>query len=182
MRVLERPFGALMVIEPTVFEDPRGVFFEAWNQAVFDECVGRPVTFVQDNHSHSKKGVLRGLHFQNPSPQGKLVRCVSGAIWDVAVDLRQSSDSFLQWYGTELSADNRRQLWVPEGFAHGFLVLSDGADVLYKATDYYQAAHDRVIRFDDPQIGIEWPIPVEPSDLSLKDRNAPGLSTSDLYA
>lgn len=175
------PFGALMVIEPTVFVDSRGMFFEAWNQLAFDEGVGRPVAFVQDNHSQSKKGVLRGLHFQNPAPQGKLVRCVAGAIWDVAVDLRRSSASFLQWYGTELSADNRRQLWVPEGFAHGFLVLSDVADVLYKATDYYQADHDRVIRFDDPQIGIEWPAPVDPADLSLKDRDAPALAPSVLY-
>lgn len=181
MRVLERPFGALMLIEATVFDDSRGWFHEAWNQAAFDEAVGRPVAFVQDNHSRSTRGVLRGLHFQNPGPQGKLVRCVSGSIWDVAVDLRQSSGTFLQWYATELSADNHRQLWVPEGFAHGFLVLSDAADVLYKATDYYQSDHDRVIRFDDPQIGIEWPVPVDPADLSLKDRNAPSLSGSVLY-
>jgi dTDP-4-dehydrorhamnose 3,5-epimerase len=170
-----------MLIEPIVFEDSRGHFFEAWNQTIFDECAGRRVTFVQDNHSRSKKGVVRGLHYQNPSPQGKLVRCISGAIWDVAVDLRRSSATFLQWYGTELSAANRRQLWVPEGFAHGFLVLSDGADVLYKATDSYQADHDRVIRFDDPQIGIEWPAAVDPADLSVKDRNAPGLAMESVY-
>ncbi|MEX0429804.1 dTDP-4-dehydrorhamnose 3,5-epimerase [Spiribacter sp. 1M189] len=165
----------VMLIEPEVFGDTRGFFFESFNCRVFEEAVGRNLDFVQDNHSRSARNVLRGLHFQVQRPQGKLVRVAIGSIFDVAVDIRLDSPTFRQWVGVELSAENQRQLWVPEGFAHGFLVTSDSADVLYKATDYYAPEHERSIRWDDPTLGIEWPLDGPPR-LSGKDRDAMSLT------
>ncbi|MCE4068555.1 MULTISPECIES: dTDP-4-dehydrorhamnose 3,5-epimerase [Pseudomonas] len=170
----------VVLFEPRVFGDERGFFFESFNQKVFDEVVGRPVTFVQDNHSRSIKGVLRGLHYQVQQPQGKLVRVVQGEVFDVAVDIRGGSPTFGQWVGAHLSADNKHQLWVPEGFAHGFVVLSDTAEFLYKTTDYYAPAHERCIAWNDPQIGIEWPIEGEPQ-LSPKDRAGFSLADAEVF-
>ena len=148
----------VVLIEPKVFGDDRGFFFESFNQARFEEAIGRPATFVQDNHSRSAKNVLRGLHYQIQQPQGKLVRVVQGEVFDVAVDLRKSSPTFGQWAGEVLSADNKRQLWVPEGFAHGFLTLSQTAEFLYKTTDYYHPQSERCIRWDDADLAIDWPL------------------------
>jgi dTDP-4-dehydrorhamnose 3,5-epimerase len=171
----------LFVIEPKVFEDDRGYFFESWNERVFQELTGE-ISFVQDNHSGSRRHVLRGLHYQlRPHAQGKLVRVVRGSIFDVAVDLRKSSPTFRDWFGIELSADNRKQLWIPPGYAHGFVALSDWAEVLYKASGYYSAEHDRSIRWDDPDIGIEWPIDGQPT-ISDKDDSAPLLRNAELFA
>ncbi|MCV2422806.1 dTDP-4-dehydrorhamnose 3,5-epimerase [Paucibacter sp. DJ2R-2] len=173
MKVSATSLPDLLIIEPRVFGDARGFFTESWSEKVFDEAVGQPVRFVQDNHSRSARGVLRGLHYQlPPHAQGKLVRCVSGAVFDVAVDLRRSSPHFGRWAGVELSADNHRQLWIPPGFAHGFLVLSESADFLYKTTDTYAPQAEGSVRWDDPAIGIEWP------DLGL----APLLAEKDLKA
>ncbi len=181
-RVDRGELGGVRVVTPRVFADDRGFFFEAWNQQVFDEVVGRRVAFVQDNHSRSVKGVLRGLHYQSPPhPQGKLVRCVVGAVFDVAVDIRRASPTFGEWVGVELSADNKRQLWIPEGFAHGFYVLTDAAEVVYKTTDFYAPDCDRAIRWDDPDIGIDWPLDGEPL-LSDKDAAAPYLRDADVFA
>jgi dTDP-4-dehydrorhamnose 3,5-epimerase len=166
----------VMLIEPEVFGDTRGFFFESFNRRMFEEAIGRDLDFVQDNHSRSARNVLRGLHFQVQQPQGKLVRVAIGSIFDVAVDIRGDSPTFRRWVGVELSAENQRQLWVPEGFAHGFLVTSDSADVLYKATDYYAPEHERSIRWNDPTLGIDWPLD-EPPRLSDKDRRAEHLST-----
>jgi dTDP-4-dehydrorhamnose 3,5-epimerase len=164
----------VLIIEPKVFGDDRGFFFESFNEHDFSEAVDQKVTFVQDNHSLSKKGVLRGLHYQMEQTQGKLVRVVSGAVFDVAVDLRESSATFGQWVGVELSAENKKQLWIPEGFAHGFLVLSDEAEFLYKTTDYWHAASEQCIVWNDASLKIEWPdIGIAPV-LNLKD--AAGLS------
>lgn len=181
--VIARPcaIADVVVLEPTVYEDDRGFFFESFNVRTFAEITGLEREFVQDNHSRSTKNVLRGLHFQNPQPQGKLVRVVVGAVYDVAVDLRRSSASFGKWVGVELTADNRRQLWVPEGFGHGFLVVSDEAEVIYKTTDYFAAEHDRAIRWDDPDLAIEWPLS-DPPILSAKDASAPGLREADVFA
>ncbi|WP_313462043.1 dTDP-4-dehydrorhamnose 3,5-epimerase [Pseudomonas nitroreducens] len=170
----------VVLFEPRVFGDERGFFFESFNQKVFDEVVGRPVTFVQDNHSRSIKGVLRGLHYQVQQPQGKLVRVVQGEVFDVAVDIRRGSPTFGQWVGAHLSADNKHQLWVPEGFAHGFVVLSETAEFLYKTTDYYAPAHERCIAWNDPQIGIEWPFAGDPQ-LSAKDQLGKQLIEADLF-
>jgi len=159
----------VFLIEPQVFGDERGFFFESFNHVNFEQAIGRPVKFVQDNHSKSSKGVLRGLHFQHPHPQGKLVRVTQGEVFDVAVDIRQDSPTYGCWVGEILSADNKKQLWIPEGLAHGFLVLSDTAEFLYKTTDYYAPAHEQCIRWDDPALGIAWPI-VEPPRLSSKDQ------------
>ena len=154
-RVIE---GSLL-ITPQMFGDERGFFFESWNQSRFDEAVGAPITFSQDNHSRSCRGVLRGLHYQlEPEPQGKLVRCPVGAIFDVAVDLRRSSSTFGQWVGAERSAENQQQLWVPVGFAHGFLTLSESAEVLYKASGYWSKACERSLRWNDPDLAITWPL------------------------
>lgn len=147
----------VLIIEPTVFADGRGYFFESFNQRDFFEATGQEVTFVQDNHSCSIRGVLRGLHYQLGQPQGKLVRVVRGTVFDVAVDLRQSSATFGQWVGMELSAENRKQVWIPQGFAHGYLVLSDEAEFLYKTTDYWEPASEYCIRWDDDVLNIEWP-------------------------
>lgn len=160
----------VVLIEPKVFGDARGFFFESFNQRAFNEATGTDYQFVQDNHSRSSKGVLRGLHYQIQQPQGKLVRVVQGAVFDVAVDIRKSSPTFGQWVGVELSADNHRQLWVPPGFAHGFVVLSETADFLYKTTDYYNPEHERCIAWNDVTLDIQWP------ELGM----APGLSAKDL--
>jgi dTDP-4-dehydrorhamnose 3,5-epimerase len=164
----------VLIIEPKIFGDDRGFFFESFNKNDFSKAVGRKITFVQDNHSLSKKGVLRGLHYQMQQTQGKLVRVVSGSVFDVAVDLRELSATFGKWVGVELSADNKKQLWIPEGFAHGFLVLSDQAEFLYKTTDYWHAASEQCIVWNDASLKIEWPdIGVTPV---LNPKDAAGLS------
>jgi dTDP-4-dehydrorhamnose 3,5-epimerase len=169
------------LVRPQVFADARGFFMEVWNERAFNEAIGRPVEFVQDNHSRSTRGVLRGLHYQLAHPQGKLVRVGAGAVFDVAVDIRRSSATFGRWVGHELSEANKEQLWIPPGFAHGFLVLSDTADVLYKTTTYYDAASDRSLAWNDPDIGIDWPIAgIEPA-LSEKDRNALPLEEAEVF-
>lgn len=169
------------IFQPRVFADDRGYFFESYNQKRFEAEIGHPVAFVQDNESYSVKHVLRGLHYQvPPHPQAKLVRCVRGAVWDVAVDIRQSSETFGRWFGTELTEENHTQLWIPCGFAHGFITLSDEAIVAYKTTDHYAPECDRSIRWDDPAVGIQWPISGEPL-LSDKDGRAPLLDEADLF-
>jgi len=171
----------VLLVEPKLFPDDRGFFMESYNRAVFSQAVGRDVDFVQDNHSLSRKGVLRGLHYQlPPTPQGKLVRAVVGEIFDVAVDIRRGSPTFGRWVGEILSADNRRQLWVPEGFAHGFLTLSEQAEVLYKASAYYAPACERSLAWDDPEIAIQWPAGIRPF-LSPKDLDAPRLEAAELF-
>jgi dTDP-4-dehydrorhamnose 3,5-epimerase len=172
----------VLIIEPKVFGDARGFFYESFNGKAFDEAVGRHVEFVQDNHSRSAKGVLRGLHYQIQQPQGKLVRVVRGAVFDVAVDIRRSSPTFGKWVGVELSEDNHRQLWVPEGFAHGFLVLSETAEFLYKTTNYYAPAHERCIRWDASDLGIAWPVSDSSSPLvSEKDARGTHLRAAELF-
>jgi dTDP-4-dehydrorhamnose 3,5-epimerase len=170
----------VLVIEPKVFGDARGFFFESFNQKAFDEAVGRHVEFVQDNHSRSTRGVLRGLHYQVQQPQGKLVRVAQGAVFDVAVDIRKASPTFGKWVGVELSEDNHKQLWVPEGLAHGFLVLSESAEFLYKTTDYYAPAHERCLAWNDPDLAIAWPDIDTGFQLSAKD--LAGTSLKQLYA
>jgi dTDP-4-dehydrorhamnose 3,5-epimerase len=172
LKVSETPLPGVLLIEPDVFGDSRGHFMETWNAARFREA-GLDLTFVQDNQSRSVRGVLRGLHYQEPNPQGKLVRCARGALFDVAVDIRRGSPNFGRWFGAELSEENHLMLWVPPGFAHGFCVLSETADLSYKCTALYDAASDRGIAWDDPEIGIAWPVtsPV----LSPKDAAAPRL-------
>ncbi len=171
----------VVLIEPKVFGDARGFFFESFNQRAFDEATGTRHQFVQDNHSRSSRGVLRGLHYQIQQPQGKLVRVARGAVWDVAVDIRKSSPTFGQWVGAELSEDNQRQLWVPPGFAHGFVVLSETADFLYKTTDYYAPEHERCIAWNDAQLGIDWPYGGQPS-LSTKDAQGMALQAAEVFA
>ena len=170
----------VLIIEPRVFGDARGFFYESFNQQAFDEATGGRHQFVQDNHSRSSHGVLRGLHYQIQQPQGKLVRVVRGSVFDVAVDIRKASPTFGQWVGVELSEDNHRQLWVPPGFAHGFLVLSMTADFLYKTTDYYAPAHERCIAWNDPAIGIEWPLVTE-INLSVKDQLGLVLAKAEIF-
>ena len=171
----------VVLLEPKVFEDGRGFFFESFNQARFEAAIGRPAAFVQDNHSRSARHVLRGLHYQVRQAQGKLVRVLQGEIFDVAVDLRRSSPTFGRWVGEVLSAENKRQLWVPEGFAHGFVVRSESAEVLYKTTDYWAPEHERSIRWVDPAIAIRWDLPGEPT-LSAKDRQASSLRDAEVFA
>lgn len=172
----------VLLFTPHPFGDDRGFFLESYNKARFDEAVGAGHDFVQDNHSRSVQGVLRGLHYQlPPHAQGKLVRVVSGEIWDVAVDIRRSSPTFGRWAAATLSAENKRQLWVPAGFAHGFLVVSDAADVVYKTTAYYAPESDRAISWNDGEIGIDWPLQGAPQ-LSTKDANAPALRAADVFA
>ena len=171
MKVTRLEIPDVCLIEPRVFGDARGFFFESFNQQQFNEAVGRNVVFVQDNHSRSAQNVLRGLHYQISRPQGKLVRVVQGEVFDVAVDLRKSSPTFGRWVGELLSADNKKQLWIPEGFAHGFLTLSQTADFLYKTTDYYAPECERCIRWDDPELSIKWPLSREPQ-VSDKDNNS----------
>lgn len=180
MKFIETAIPEVKIIEPTVYGDDRGYFMETFRQDIFNNEVGY-TDFVQENQSLSKKGILRGLHYQIQQPQGKLVRVTHGSVFDVAVDLRQSSSTFKQWVGIELSAENKRQLWVPEGFAHGFYVLSESAEFVYKCTNFYAPEHDRNVIWNDPEIGIEWPLSGQPQ-LSEKDRNAPLLSEAEVYA
>ena len=170
----------VLIIEPKIFGDDRGFFSETFNVAAFECATGVEVTFVQDNHSKSKRGVLRGLHYQLQQPQGKLIRVVQGEIYDVVVDIRAKSPTFGQWAGVALSAENKKQLWVPAGFAHGFIVVSETAEVLYKTTDYYAPEHERSIRWDDPDLAIDWPDDALPPKLSAKDASAPSLSNAEL--
>jgi dTDP-4-dehydrorhamnose 3,5-epimerase len=181
MQVTPLAIPDVMLIEPKVFGDARGFFFESFNQRAFNEATGTDFQFVQDNHSRSARGVLRGLHYQIQQPQGKLVRVVSGSVFDVAVDLRRSSPTFGRWVGEVLSAENQRQLWVPPGFAHGFLVLSETADFLYKTTDYYAPAHERCLVWNDPKIGIEWPVAGIVPALSAKDVAGLSIGASELF-
>lgn len=171
----------VILFEPRIFGDERGFFYESFNQRQFEAAIGRAVDFVQDNHSRSVKGVLRGLHYQIQQPQGKLVRVVQGEVFDVAVDIRRSSPSFGQWVGAVLSAENKHQLWVPEGFAHGFVVLSDTAEFLYKTTDYYAPEHERCILWDDHALAIDWPFTGAPT-LSAKDAQGARLATAEVFA
>ncbi|MGY0197636.1 dTDP-4-dehydrorhamnose 3,5-epimerase [Leptothrix sp. BB-4] len=177
MNILRTELDGPLILEPKVFGDARGFFMESWNQRSFDAAVGHPVAFVQDNHSRSARGVLRGLHYQlPPHAQGKLVRCTQGRVFDVAVDMRASSPTFGRWAGVELTGENHRQFWIPPGFAHGFLVLSDSADFLYKTTAFYDQPSEAAVRWDDPALAIAWPLDgIEPL-LSGKDRDAPLLA------
>ena len=172
----------VMIIQPKVFGDDRGFFFESFNEREFAEATGVVTKFVQDNHSMSKRGVLRCLHYQLEHTQGKLVRVVRGAVFDVAVDLRQSSKTFKQWVGVELSADNHKQLWVPPGFAHGFLVLSDEAEFLYKTTDYWHAASEQSLLWNDPSVGIRWPDLGAPPSLAVKDAAGLGWDAAPKFS
>ena len=180
MNVIETSLPGVLILEPKVFGDARGFFLESWNKQTFAK-LGLEADFVQDNHSRSARGVLRGLHYQVNEPQGKLVRVVGGSVFDVAVDLRKSSPHFGRWVGYELSAENQRMMWIPPGFAHGFLVLSGSADFLYKTTTYYAPQWDRGIRWDDPQIGVAWPLEGTPV-LSAKDQVQPLLKDAEVYA
>ncbi|CAD84589.1 MULTISPECIES: dTDP-4-dehydrorhamnose 3,5-epimerase [Nitrosomonas] len=181
MKVTPFAIPEVVLIEPKVFGDERGFFFESFNQARFEETVGREINFVQDNHSRSVKNVLRGLHYQIQQPQGKLVRVVQGEVFDVAVDLRKSSPTFGRWVGQVLSAENKHQLWIPEGFAHGFVVLSDTAEFLYKTTDYYAPAHERCLLWNDPVLNIQWPLGIAPV-LSAKDTQGKPFSEAEVFA
>jgi dTDP-4-dehydrorhamnose 3,5-epimerase len=178
MKISPTTIPDVVVLEPKVFGDARGFFLESYNEEVFRRATGSELAFKQDNHSRSSKGVLRGLHYQVQQPQGKLVRVVRGAVFDVVVDIRPTSATFGKWAGVELSEDNHRQLWVPPGLAHGFLVLSEIADFLYKTTDYYAPAHERSIAWNDPAIGIDWPLDGTAPVLSAKDAAAPSLAES----
>jgi dTDP-4-dehydrorhamnose 3,5-epimerase len=180
MRVIPTAIPEVLIIEPKVFGDDRGFFFESFNQRDFQLATGLNVHFVQDNHSKSGFGVLRGLHYQIKNPQGKLVRVVHGAVFDVAVDVRQDSTTFGKWVGVELSADNKRQLWVPPGFAHGFVVTSEVAEFVYKTTDYWYPEHERSLLWCDPQIGISWPIQDEPK-MAAKDLAGKLISEAEVY-
>lgn len=181
MNIIETPLSGLLIIEPKVFGDDRGFFMESWNAETFRQA-GLDLTFVQDNHSRSARGVLRGVHFQNPNPQGKLVRVTAGRVWDVAVDLRRSSPTFGQWYGLELSAANRRMFWVPPGFGHGFVSLEDGTDFLYKCTAPYAPANEHSLLWNDPAVGIEWPLEGVEPQLSGKDREGSTLDQIEAFA
>jgi len=181
VKVITTAIPDVLIIEPKVFGDERGFFFESFNRRRFAELTGRDVDFVQDNHSRSVKNVLRGLHYQIQQPQGKLVRVVQGAVFDVAVDIRKSSPTFGQHVALELSAENKRMLWIPEGFAHGFVVLSDTAEFLYKTTDYWAPEFERCIAWNDPAIGIQWPIECEPA-LSAKDQLGKFLVGAEYFA
>lgn len=182
MTVTATRLPEVRLIEPRVFGDARGFFLESWNQRVFDEAVGEAVRFVQDNHSRSSRGVLRGLHYQLVNPQGKLVRVVAGRVFDVAVDMRRDSPRLGQWAGVELSAESPRMLWIPPGFAHGFLVLSDTADFLYKATAYYAPDDEKTLAWDDPTVAVDWPLdPGVMPRVSAKDQAGLRLADAPLY-
>jgi dTDP-4-dehydrorhamnose 3,5-epimerase len=170
MKSISTAIADVLILEPKVFGDTRGFFFESFNSRDFAEATGLDVNFVQDNHSRSARGVLRGLHYQAQQPQGKLVRVVRGSVFDVAVDIRKTSPTFGKWVGVELSEDNHRQLWVPSGLAHGFLVTSESAEFLYKTTDYYAPEHERCLAWNDPAIGIKWPLGSAQPQLSAKDQ------------
>ena len=180
MRVTPTAIPDVLILEPRVFGDDRGFFFESFNQRAFSEATGLNCNFVQDNHSKSAKNVLRGLHYQIQNPQGKLVRVVRGEVFDVTVDLRKSSKTFGQWVGQILSAENKKQLWVPEGFAHGFVVLSETAEFLYKTTDYYAPEYERSLLWNDPALGIDWSLEREPK-LAVKDAAALTLAEAEVF-
>lgn len=182
MNVIETAISEVKIFEPKVFGDERGFFMESYNQKIFNESVGREVSFVQDNHSRSAQGVLRGLHYQIQQPQGKLVRVSAGVVYDVAVDIRKSSPTFGRWVGVELSAENKRQLWVPEGFAHGFYVISESADFLYKTTDYYAPQYERSILWNDSDLAIDWPLVAggEPT-VAAKDGEGASFRDADYF-
>lgn len=180
MQVIRSELPGVLVLEPKVFGDARGFFYESFNARAFEQATGLACELVQDNHSRSQRGVLRGLHYQVQQAQGKLVRVTAGEVFDVVVDLRSSSPSFGRWLGVHLSAENKRQVWIPEGFAHGFLVLSEVAEFLYKTTDYYAPEHERCIRWDDPTLAIDWPLD-GPPQLSAKDQAGLAFSAADLF-
>ena len=180
MKAIATQIPDVLIVEPTVHGDARGYFFESWSRRAFSGLVGREVDFVQDNHSASGRGVLRGLHYQTEHAQGKLVRAVAGEVYDVAVDLRRSSPTFGRWVGEVLSAENRRMMWIPEGFAHGFLVLSEAAEFLYKTTDSYSPAHERTLLWNDPAIGIRWPLEGAPL-VKPKDAAGAPLASADTF-
>ncbi len=180
MNLITTPISDLLIFEPKVFGDARGFFLESFNQKIFQSLTGLDINFVQDNHSRSSKNVLRGLHYQIQNPQGKLVRVVNGNVFDVAVDLRKSSPTFGKWHGIELSGENHRQFWVPAGFAHGFVVLSETADFLYKTTDYYTPKFERCLRWNDKEVGVEWNVP-KPI-LSVKDEQGLSLYDAEVFA
>ena len=181
MQIQKTDIPDVMIIEPKVFGDDRGFFFESFNERRFAELTGTSPHFVQDNHSRSARNVLRGLHYQIRQPQGKLVRVTSGEVFDVAVDMRRSSPTFGRWVGVNLSAENKRQLWIPEGFAHGFVVTSESAEFLYKTTDYWAPEYERSVRWDDPAIGIRWPLQGAPL-LSAKDQAGVSLAEAETFA
>ena len=181
MKVTPTASGDVLIIEPKVFGDARGYFYESFNQKAFNQATGLNLNFVQDNHSRSAKGVLRGLHYQINQPQGKLVRVVQGSVFDVAVDIRKNSPTFGKWVGLELSEENHKQLWIPAGFAHGFLVTSDTAEFLYKTTDCYASEHERCIAWNDPTIGIQSPLNGEPL-LSSKDKLGRQIANAEVFA
>jgi len=181
VNIIETAIEGLLIIEPKVFGDERGFFMESWNARAFREA-GLDIEFVQDNHSRSSRGVLRGLHYQQPGPQGKLVRVTAGAVYDVAVDMRRSSSTFGQWVGVELSAANKRMFWVPEGMAHGFLCLEDGTDFLYKCRGYYDPAHEHSLLWNDPTLGIDWPLDGITPQLSAKDEAGKPLAQAVTFA
>lgn len=181
MNVVTTSIPDVLIFEPKVFGDDRGFFFESFNERAFSEATGRQVTFVQDNHSRSQRGVLRGLHYQIQNPQGKLVRVASGEVLDIAVDIRRSSPTFGQCVAVLLSEENKRQLWIPEGFAHGFVVLSETADFLYKTTDYYNPAAERCIAWNDPALAIDWQLGGLEPRLSAKDQQGKALADADLF-
>jgi dTDP-4-dehydrorhamnose 3,5-epimerase len=181
MNVLATTLPGVLLIEPRVFTDDRGFFYESFNARAFREATGVALDFVQDNHSHSRRDVLRGIHYQIRQPQGKLVRAVSGTVFDVAVDLRRGSPTFGRWEGFVLSAHNRRMLWVPPGFGHGFLVLSDWADFLYKTTDYWAPEHERCLLWNDPEVGIRWPFRSQTPVLSSKDAQGLPLARAECF-
>ena len=180
MEIVDAAIADVKVVIPKVHGDARGMFFESYNRRIFDRAVGRGVDWVQDNHSRSVRGVLRGLHYQIRQPQGKLMRVVAGEVFDVAVDLRRASTTFGRWVGELLSAENRRQMWIPEGFAHGFLVLSDVAEVLYKTTDYWAPEYERCIRWDDPDLAVAWPLSTPPL-LSAKDNDGIAFRNAEVF-
>ncbi|MDO9281638.1 MAG: dTDP-4-dehydrorhamnose 3,5-epimerase [Methylotenera sp.] len=180
MQVIQTAIPEVLILEPKVFGDDRGFFFESFNQQTFEKLTGVKANFVQDNHSKSAANVLRGLHYQIQQPQGKLVRVTAGEVFDVAVDLRRQSSTFGQWVSAILSAENKRQMWVPSGFAHGFLVLKEGTEFLYKTTDYYAPQFERCVRWDDPEIGIDWPLLAAPI-LSAKDKSGLDLSNAEVF-
>lgn len=182
MRALPTSIPDVVLIEPKVFGDARGFFLESFNQRTFNRVTGTDYQFVQDNHSHSSRGVLRGLHYQIEQPQGKLVRVVQGRVWDVAVDIRKNSPTFGQWVGVELAGDNHHQLWIPPGFAHGFVVLSEYADFLYKTTDYYAPQHERCIIWNDPDLAIAWPDMGKLPALSAKDAVGESFRRAEVFA
>lgn len=181
MNIIQTKVSDVLITEPRVFEDSRGFFCESYNEKIFSEKLGINVHFVQDNHSRSTKNVLRGLHYQIQQPQGKLVRVVVGSVFDVAVDIRKSSPTFGQWVSCILSAENKQQLWIPPGFAHGFCVVSEVAEVLYKTTDYYAPQHERCILWNDPDLGISWPLTEEPV-VSVKDQAGQLFKTAEVFS